>query len=109
MLICRFLAHPSDQRVKFEGSSYELTRVGFGLACAPQILKAVVQYVLGLDTNIQSACNAYYDDILVDLSKVSAAEVAAHLKRYGLVVKPPMRLNETTALGLMVRKVKGRL
>ena len=64
------------QRVRFEGRNYELTRVGFGLACAPQILKAVVQYVLGLDERIQRACNAYYDDILVDLNQVSAARVA---------------------------------
>ena len=47
------------QRVRFEGRTYELTRVGFGLACAPQILKAVVQYVLGLNETIQRACNAY--------------------------------------------------
>ena len=105
-------AHPSCsrfQRVKFGGRLYELTRVGFGLACAPQILKAVVQHVLGLDATIKSACNAYYDDILVDLGKASAAQVAEHLRKYGLMVKPPNRLSETTALGLAVRRVRGRL
>ena len=105
-------AHPSCskfQRVRFEGRTYELTRVGFGLVCAPQILKAVVQYVLSLDKAIQRACNASYDDILVDLSQVSAAQVADHLQRYGLVAKPPKRLGEDAALGLAVRRVRGRL
>ena len=97
------------QRVRFEGRTYELTRVGFGLACAPQILKAVVQYVLGLDETIQRACNAYYDDILVDLTQVSAARVADHLRRYGLIAKPPKRLGDTTSLGLEVQRVRGRL
>ena len=105
-------AHPSCskfQRVRFEGRNYELTRVGFGLACAPKILKAVVQYVLGLDKDIQKACNAYYDDILVDLNQVSAALMVDHLKRYGLVVKPPKKLRDSEALGLAVRQVQGRL
>ena len=79
------------------------------MACAPQILKAVVQYVLGLDEDIQRACNAYYDDILVDLNQVSAARVADHLKRYGLIVKPPKKLGDGAALGLAVRRVRGRL
>ena len=85
-------AHPSCskfQRVRFEGRTYELTRVGFGLACAPQILKAVVQYVLSLDKTIQRACNAYYDDILVDLNQVSEAQLANHLQKFGLIAKPP--------------------
>ena len=98
-------AHPSCsrfQRVRFEGKLYELTRVGFGLACAPQILKAIVQYVLSLDDTIKLACNAYYDDILVDLGRVSAARVADHLRQYGLVAKLLKRLEETSALGLEV-------
>ena len=105
-------AHPSCskfQRVRFEGKLYELTRVGFGLACAPQILKAIVQYVLGLDETIRLACNAYYDDILVDLGRVSAAQVADHLRQYGLIVKPPKRLSDASALGLAVRRVRGWL
>ena len=105
-------AHPSCskfQRVRFEGTLYELTRVGFGLACAPQILKAIVQYVLGLDETIRLACNAYYDDILVDLGRVSAAQVADHLRQYGLIVKPLKRLSDASALGLAVRRVRGRL
>ena len=105
-------AHPSCskfQRVRFEGRNYELTRVGFGLACAPQILKAVVQYVLGLDERIQRACNACYDDILVDLNQVSAERVADHLKRYGLIVKPPKKLGDGAALGLAVKRVHRRL
>ena len=105
-------AHPlfsKFQRVRFEGCTFELTRVGFGLACAPKILKAVVQYVLSLDRKIQQACNAYYDDILDDLNQVSAGQVADHLQRYGLVSKPPKRLEEDAALGLAVRRVRGRL
>ena len=83
--------------------------MGFGLACAPQIQKAVVQYVLSLDKAIQRACNAYYEDILVDLNQVSAAQVADHLQRYGLIAKPPKRLGEDAALGLAVRRVRGWL
>ena len=42
MQVC---AHPlcsAVQRVHFEGATYELRHMGFGLACAPQILKAIV-------------------------------------------------------------------
>ena len=45
------------QRVEFEGCTYELTRVGFGLASAPQILKAVTQYVLNLDEMVRQGCS----------------------------------------------------
>ena len=91
MQIHAHLSCSKFQRVRFEGRTYELTRVEFGLACAPQILKAVVQYVLSLDKTIQRACNAYYDDILVDLNQVSAAQVSNHLQKFGLIAKPPKR------------------
>ena len=97
------------QMVEFEGKLYELKRMGFGLACAPQILKEIVTYVLSLDPTIKAECNAYYDDILVDLSAVSAEFVAAHLQRFGLKTKPPKRLEGGTALGLAVYRYGDRL
>ena len=105
-------AHPlcsKFQRVEFEGCTYELTRVGFGLACTPQILKAVVQYGLNLDEMVRRACSTYYDDIMVDLTQTSAERVGEHLWKYGLVAKPPKHLDRDAAIGSAVRRVGASL
>ena len=92
------------QMVQFEGKTYELTRVGFGLACAPQILQAVIKYVINLDPFIASACNAYYDDVIVDLTKVSARWVRDHFRQFGLIAKEAKPLAGNSALGLAIRE-----
>ena len=64
----------------------------------------MVQYVLGLDKTIQQACNAYYDDILVDLTQVSAARVEDHLQRYGLIARPPEEAGRHNGPGFSCEK-----
>ena len=41
------------QTVRYKGREYELTRMGFGLNCSPQILKEVVSAVLAVDPEIK--------------------------------------------------------
>ena len=51
------------QTVKFKGNFYKLSRFGFGLNCAPEIMKALVSKVLSLDEKISKATDHYYNDI----------------------------------------------
>lgn len=92
------------QTIKFEGSFYELRRLGFGLNCAPEIMKAVVSKVLSLDEEIRAGTDHYYDDIIVDLDIVSVEKVKSHLVKFGLVTKPCEKLGETKVLGLHTYK-----
>lgn len=77
------------QLVKYKGRTYCFTRLGFGLNAAPRIMTKILKTILGEKDNIKRATNSYVDDILVDDTKASAAEVVAHLKEFGLVTKPP--------------------
>ena len=95
------------QTVKFEGNFYKLTRLGFGLNCAPEIMKAVVSKVLSLDEKISKATDHYYDDIIIDLNVVSAQVVKDHLLKFGLIAKPSENLNSAKVLGLQTYEKKG--
>ena len=90
------------QTVKFENEFYELCQLGFGLNCAPKIMKSVVSKVLSLDGNIRAATNHYYGDIIVDLNLVSVEKVKKHLLDYGLVSKPSEELHTARVLGLQL-------
>ena len=104
--------HPDCSRyqsVRYKNKHYELTRMGFGLNCAPQILKAIVSAVLSLVPEIQRATSAYFDDVIVDEDKVSSSRVAAHLEQYGLPCKPPVPLGQAAVLGLRLYHHDGTL
>lgn len=90
------------QRVKWEEKIYRLTRLGFGLNCAPRIMTKILQFVLAQDEKIDAATSSYIDDILVDESVVAADVVVAHLRKYGLEAKPPQNLAGGSVLGLRV-------
>ena len=94
------------QIVKFEGDYYMLCRLGFGLNCAPEIMKAVVSKVLSLDENIFKATDHYYDDIIIDLNVVSVEKVKEHLLRFGLATKPAENLRSAKVLGFRHMKKK---
>ena len=101
--------HPSCSKfqiVSFNNKVYELKRLGFGLNCAPEIMKAIVSGVLTLDKKIAAATDHYYDDIIVNLDLVSVEDVIAFLKSNGLVCKPPENIDESCVLGLQLYKVK---
>ncbi|XP_035827949.1 uncharacterized protein LOC118478447 [Aplysia californica] len=99
------------QLVRFTGKSYCLTRLGFGLNCAPRIMTKVLKTVLEQRDDIRFSTSSYYiDDILVSVSQVSSEDVISHLRRYGLVAKPAEKLEGGTALGLkLFRGPAGRL
>lgn len=94
------------QLVRYKGKTYCLTRLGFGLNAAPRIMTVLLKTVLGKDKRVQAATDSYIDDILVDETVVTASEVADHLKKFGLVTKPPEPLDGGTALGLKLRRDK---
>lgn len=95
------------QTVYFEGRYYHLTRLGFGLNSAPKIMSAVLGKVLSLDHKIEKATDHYIDDIFVNTDLASVSQVAAHLKKYGLNVKPSEKVEEARVLGLQLSGTKG--
>lgn len=92
------------QRVRYQGQTYCLTRLGFGLNCAPRIMTKILKTVLGKRKDIETGTNSYIDDILVDETAVTAAEVVKHLAKFGLVTKTPEPLEGGAALGLKLEK-----
>ena len=93
------------QTVVVGGQRYCLTRVGFGLSVAPLIMKAVVREVLDQDPRLTAAVLPYADDLLVNETIVSSAEVVRHFARFGLACKPPERAADgARLLGLRVEK-----
>jgi hypothetical protein len=94
------------QAVRYKGENFYLTRLGFGLNCAPRIMSKVLQTVLALAEKVQLGTNNYIDDIMVDESVVSVDQVANHLHNLGLVTKEAVKLDGTKVLLLQVRKNK---
>ena len=90
------------QLVSYEGKTYCLTRVGFGLNSTPRIMTFILKTVLGKDEKVKAATNSYIDDILVDEAEIKASDAVDHLKEFGLKTKPPEPLEGGAALGLRI-------
>ena len=90
------------QRVSYNGRTYSLTRLGFGLCSAPKIMSRIVEAVLARSSRIKKATSHYIDDILVDLQICSLQEVQAHLSQFGLECKPPEEFSSSKVLGLQL-------
>ena len=88
------------QLVNYKDQTYCLTRLGFGLSCAPRIMTKILKLVLAENDLIKKATSSYVDDIIVNESIVSVEEVRNHLSRFGLLTKPPEKLNGGAVLGL---------
>ncbi|KAF0314327.1 hypothetical protein FJT64_015207 [Amphibalanus amphitrite] len=98
------------QTVMVRGQRFCLTRLGFGLNTAPQIMKAVVRSVLEQDPDVQRAVLPYVDDLLVNEDVLSADSVVAHFEKFGLNCKPPERAaSGARLLGLRVQAEGGKL
>jgi ribonuclease HI len=82
------------QQVRYKGKSYCLTRLGFGLNCAPRIMTRILREVLAQEKNIDAATDHYVDDVIVQDDMVTAEKVVDHLKKYGLESKQPVDLVE---------------
>lgn len=92
------------QAVQYKDKYYYLTRLGFGLNCAPKVMSLILQKVLAMDTAVDGGTNHYIDDILVNENKVPVDKVAEHLRSFGLETKPPERINDARVLGLQMRQ-----
>ncbi|XP_045101302.1 uncharacterized protein LOC123498201 [Portunus trituberculatus] len=75
------------QTVMVRGRRYCLTRLGFGLNIAPQVMKAVVKTILAQDSKIEQAVLPYVDDLLVNEDLVSAEQL-----RVNAVAAPPKQV-----------------
>ena len=96
------------QLIRYKDKTYCLTRLGFGLNCAPRILMRILREVLESDERIYRATDHYLDDIIVQDDIVPAEEVVQHLKNFGLEAKPPQALEDGAVLGLKIaRNSKG--
>ena len=92
------------QAVKYNGRTYLMTRMAFGLSVAPKIMTAIVSKILRMEEHTSVGADSYIDDILVDEDVVSAEHVEELLKKFGLTTKPVERLckDGIRALGLRV-------
>ena len=98
------------QTVWFRGQRYCLTRLGFGLNVAPQIMKTIVNAVLSQEKAIKDATSAYIDDVYVNEDIESASCVRDKLAHFGLECKSPERLQSgARVLGLDVCEEEGTL
>ncbi|GFN98852.1 hypothetical protein PoB_002535800 [Plakobranchus ocellatus] len=88
------------QLVKFNGVVYALTRLGFGLTSAPKIMSMFLKWVLAQKPEIKQATSSYIEYIMVNVSDITAGDVVAHLKDYGLESKNPEKLDEGAVFGL---------
>ena len=61
--------------MRYKGMTYYLTRFGFGLNSALRIMTRILKTVLGKRKEIETAMNSYINDILVDETAVTTAEV----------------------------------
>ena len=95
----------SYQVVRWRGTTYVLTKLGFGLNIAPKVMTKIVEHTLQTTEAIGAATSSYIDDIIVDESKVSVIRVIEHLKTYGLKTKPPEHLGNDDGVRVLGLKV----
>ena len=98
------------QMVKIKGQRYCLTCLGFGRNVAPQIMQSVVKAVIRQDETVNGTTSSYVDDIFVNESVCSAAQVKMHLELFGLTRKDPEQLSSgARVLGVYVWEEHGKL
>lgn len=93
------------QAISWKGHTYLLTRLGFGLSSAPKIMTAIVEFVIGKDSNIDGSVSSYIDDLFIVLDRTDCQSVIDHLRSWGLESKEPEKLGSSGAvriLGLQV-------
>ena len=90
------------QVIRWNGETFCLTRLGFGLNIAPKAMRCILQFVLQTDPEVAEATDSYVDDIVVDTSKVPVERVVQVLKSFGLEAKEPIVLEGNRLLGLRV-------
>ena len=76
------------------------------LNVVPKIMTAALKPVPKKDAKIKGTTVLRIDDIMIEVTKVSVEDKVDHLKKFGLVTKPPESLNEGAVLGLELKKEK---
>ena len=84
------------QTVVFNGVTYVMERMAFGLSIAPKVMDAIVKFAL---CDFPDADN-YVDDVVAPSEQLP--EVTAALSRYGLPTKPPEVLAGARVLGMQL-------
>ena len=92
------------QIIRYKEVHYALTRLGFGLSCAPRIMTSILYKVLSLDDRVYRGTDHYIDDIVAQESVVGVNEVCAHLAKYGLEMKEPEDPDGDRLLDIALRK-----
>ena len=93
------------QAVSWQGKTYLLTRLGFGLSSAPKIMTQIVEHVLSVDPVLAAKVSNYIDDLYVNEEGIDCYKVNEHLSRWGLEAKEPEKLgspNGVRVLGFRV-------
>ena len=84
------------QTVLWQGKTYVMSRMGFGLSVAPKFMDIIIQWIL----QVFPQADNYVDDIRVPRSESDA--VAARLLEYGLPTKPAELMASARVLGLQL-------
>ena len=92
------------QLVNYQGRTYCLTRLGFGLSSAPRIMSKILKEVLAAKVEIKEATSSYIDDIIVSTRKTDVKKVVEHLREYGLETKPVEEIEGASVLGLKIQR-----
>ena len=91
------------QAVLWRGKLYAMTRMGFGLNVAPNIMDMVVKWA----TRDLSGVDNYVDDLYVERAAMPAT--TEQLRRYGLDMKPAVEMPQARVLGLQLSSEDGVL
>ena len=80
------------QTVEIKGTRYCLTRLGFGLNMALNIMTAIMNAVRAQGENVQNATSSYIDDIFVNENIMSSQVVKKHFECFKLTCMEPKPL-----------------
>ena len=73
-------------------------------------MRSIVKVVIGQDETVKSTTSSYVDDMFVNESVCSAAQVKTHLELFGLTCKDPEQLSSGAGvLGVYVWEEHGKL
>ncbi len=97
------------QAVQWNGKTYLLTRLGFGLSIAPKVMTAIVTKVLGQSELVKAGASSYIDDIFVNDNIVRSEIVVEQLRKYGLLSKEPISLGTIDGVRVLGLRVDQKL
>ena len=94
------------------GTTYCLTRLGFGLNAALNIMTSIIRCVnkvLSIDGEVRAGTDSYIDDIVVNELVVPRSRVVELLQKYGFTSNPAEQFDGARVLGIQVTAVGDHL